>query len=218
MKNIIFIAPPASGKGTQSKLISNTYNIPHISTGEIMRDSRNPNTDIGKIIIKCQDERKLVPLDITLKLIQERLSNNDCNNGYILDGFPRSIEQALEYDKMLKAINKEIDLVIYMEIDKDIALKRTLNRRICSSCGATYNLLIDDLKPKNDDFCDDCGSKLTTRTDDNEITFEKGFNTYLEETKPLVEYYKQRGILKEIKIEEKDSVQDVFDKIKSIIG
>ena len=114
MKNIIFIAPPASGKGTQSKLISQTFNIPHISIGEIMRAFRDPNTEIGRIIIKCQDERRLVPLDITLKLIKERLNSDDCNNGYILDGFPRSIEQAMEYDDILKEINKTIDVVIYM--------------------------------------------------------------------------------------------------------
>jgi len=218
VKNIIFIAPPASGKGTQSKLISQTYSIPHISVGEIMREYRNPETEIGRIIIKCQDERSLVPLDITLKLIKMRLSNDDCSNGYILDGFPRSMEQAIEYDKILKSINKEIDVVIHMEIDKDLALKRTLSRRICSKCGETYNLLIDNLKPINDNICDKCGCQLTMRSDDNEDTFIKGFNTYLEQTKPLVDYYKKRGILRELTVEEEDLVQDVFSKIKSIIG
>jgi len=218
MKNIIFIAPPASGKGTQSKLISKTFNIPHISIGDIMRDSRNPDTEIGRIIIKCQDERVLVPLDITLKLIKERLNNEDCSNGYVLDGFPRNIEQAIEYDKMLKAINKDIDVVIYMEIDKNVALKRTLSRRVCPNCGETYNLLFDDLKPMINDVCDKCKSQLVTRSDDNECTFIKGFNTYLEQTMPLIHYYKKRGILRELKVEENDSVQDVFKKIKSIIG
>ena len=139
MKNIIFIAPPASGKGTQSKLISQEYNIPHISIGEIMRGARDANTEEGRIIIECQDERKLVPLDITLELIKTRLNSDDCDSGYILDGFPRNLEQAIEYDKILSNINKNIDLVIYMDIDYELALNRTLSRRICSKCGETYN-------------------------------------------------------------------------------
>lgn len=218
MKNIIFIAPPAAGKGTQSKLISQEYSIPHISVGDIMRGARDANTEIGRIIIKCQDERKLVPLDITLKLIKERLNSNDCDNGYILDGFPRSLEQALEYDKILSSINKNIDIVIYMDIDKELALKRTLSRRICLKCGMTYNLLDDKLKPIVDNVCDKCGNKLDLRTDDNVQIFNKGFEVYLEETLPLIHYYEQRGILRKIKIESTDTVQDVFNKIKSIIG
>lgn len=218
MKNIIFIAPPASGKGTQSRLISNEYKIPHISIGEIMRGARDPNTEIGRIIIECQDERKLVPLDITLKLIKTRLNSDDCDNGYILDGFPRNLEQALEYDKILSNINKNIDLVIYMDIDYELALRRTLSRRICSKCGETYNLLDDSLKPLVDNTCNKCGSELSTRSDDNVDTFNKGFNLYLEETLPLIHYYEKRGILRKIKIESTDTVQDIFNKLKSIIG
>ena len=218
MKNIIFIAPPASGKGTQSRLISHEYKIPHISIGEIMRGARDANTEIGRIIIECQDERKLVPLDITLKLIKTRLNSDDCDNGYILDGFPRNLEQAIEYDKILSNINKNIDLVIYMDIDRELALKRTLSRRICSKCGETYNLLDDTLKPLVDNTCNKCGSELSTRSDDNEVTFNKGFDLYLEETLPLIYYYEQRGILRKIKIESTDTVQDIFNKLKSIIG
>lgn len=218
MKNIIFIAPPAAGKGTQSKLISKEFNIPHISIGEIMREYRNPNTEIGRIIIKCQDERALVPNEITFKILQDRLSKSDCNNGYILDGFPRSMEQALEYDNILRNLNKKIGNVIYMDIDKEVALKRTLSRVVCSKCGETYNLENINLKPKKDGICDKCGCDLKVRTDDNESTFLKGFETYLNQTKPLIDYYNQRGILIQIKIEEQDSILDVFNKIKSIIG
>ena len=218
MKNIIFIAPPAAGKGTQSKLISKEFKIPHISIGEIMREYRNPDTEIGRIIIKCQDERALVPNEITFKILQDRLSKSDCNNGYILDGFPRSMEQALEYDNILLNLNKEIGNVIYMDIDKEVALKRTLSRVVCSKCGETYNLENINLKPKKDGICDKCGCDLKVRTDDNESTFLKGFETYLNQTKPLIDYYNQRGILIQIKIEEQDSILDVFNKIKSIIG
>lgn len=217
MKNIIFIAPPAAGKGTQSKLISETFNIPHISIGDIMRESRNPNTEVGRIIIKCQDERALVPLDITLKLIKERLGKEDCNNGYILDGFPRNLEQALEYEKILNTLNKEIGVVIYMDIDKETALERTLSRVVCSKCGETYNLLIDNLKPQTEGICDKCGSNLKTRTDDNEQTFIKGFDTYIKETTPLIEYYQNKGVLKKIELNKDKSAQDIFNEIKQII-
>ena len=217
MKNIIFIAPPAAGKGTQSKLISQTYNIPHISIGDIMREARNPNTEVGKIIIKCQDERVLVPLNITLDLIKERLAKEDCNDGYILDGFPRSLEQAYEYEKILTSLNKDIGVVIFLDIDKDLALERTLSRVICPKCGATYNLLVDNLKPKSNGTCDKCGENLKTRTDDNEKTFIKGFDTYIKETAPLIEFYQNKGILKTIKVSKEKSAEDIFNQIKEII-
>ncbi len=218
MKNIIFIAPPAAGKGTQSKLVSQAYNIPHISIGDIMRSARDPNTEIGKIIIKCQDERKLVPLDITLNLLKTRIAKEDCNNGYILDGFPRNLEQAYEYEKILKSLNKEIGVVIFLDIDKNLALERTLSRMICPSCGATYNLLNEELKPKKEGICDKCNSNLTTRTDDNKNTFIKGFNTYMKETLPLIEYYQNKGVLKIIKVNKNKSIQDIFNQIKEIIS
>ena len=218
MKNIIFIAPPAAGKGTQSKLVSQAYNIPHISIGDIMRSARDPNTEIGKIIIKYQDERKLVPLDITLNLLKTRITKEDCNNGYILDGFPRNLEQAYEYEKILKSLNKEIGVVIFLDIDKNLALERTLSRMICPSCGATYNLLNEELKPKKEGICDKCNSNLTTRTDDNKNTFIKGFNTYMKETLPLIEYYQNKGLLKIIKVNKNKSTQDIFNQIKEIIS
>lgn len=218
MKNIIFIAPPAAGKGTQSKLISETYNIPHISIGDIMREARDPNTEVGKIIIKCQDERRLVPLNITLDLLKERLNKDDCKDGYILDGFPRSLEQASEYEKILTVLNKDLGVVIYLDIDKDLALERTLSRIVCPKCGESYNLLVDNLKPQVDGICDKCGNSLQTRTDDNKETFIKGFDTYINETSPLIEYYKNKNVLKEIKVSKEKSAQDIFNKIKEIIS
>ena len=217
MKNIIFIAPPAAGKGTQAKLVSQEYNIPHISIGEIMRNARNPETEIGRIIIKCQDERTLVPLDITLKLIKDRLSQSDCNNGYILDGFPRSIEQAHEYNKILKELNKEIGVVIFMDIDKETALKRTLSRVICPTCGETYNLLIENLKPKKENTCDKCGNNLKVRSDDNEKTFIKGFETYINSTVDLIDYYQNLGCLYKLNVKDK-SVEEVFEEVKRVLN
>ena len=217
MKNIIFIAPPAAGKGTQSKLISEYYNIPHISLGDILREFRDPNTEEGKVIIKCQDERSLVPLDIILRVIKKRISESDCKDGYILDGFPRSIDQAIEYDKMLEELNSDIDLVVFMDIDKDLALKRTLSRIVCPNCKTSYNLLVKDLAPKKDGICNKCGNVLETRTDDNEQTFIKGFNTYIEKTLPLIEYYDKKGKLKKLEIKEEDSAEEIFEKIKNFI-
>ena len=216
MKNIIFIAPPAAGKGTQAKLVSEKYNIPHISIGEIMRNARNPETEIGRTIIRCQDERILVPLDITLELIKERLSQSDCDNGYLLDGFPRSLEQAHEYNKILKDLNKELGIVIFMDIDKETALKRTLSRVICPTCGETYNLLIENLKPKKDNICDKCGSNLKVRSDDNEKTFIKGFETYMNSTVDLIDYYQNLGCLYKLNVKDK-SVEEVFEEVKKVL-
>lgn len=218
MNNIIFIAPPAAGKGTQSKLLSEAYNIPHISLGDIMREARNPNTEVGKIIIKCQDERALVPLNITLDLLKERLAKSDCNNGYILDGFPRSLEQAYEYEKILSELNKDLGIVIYLDINRDLALERTLSRIVCPVCGESYNILVDNLRPKNDGICDKCGNNLKTRTDDNKETFIKGFDTYINQTSPLIKYYRGKNVLKEIKVTNEKSTQDIFNEINNFIN
>lgn len=218
MKNIVFIAPPAAGKGTQSKLISEFYHIPHISLGDMMRDARDSNTEVGRIIMKCQDERMLVPLDITLGLLKDRLAREDCGNGYILDGFPRNLKQAYEYDKILENLNKEIGIVIFMDIDRDLALERTLGRVVCPKCGSTYNLLVDSLKPKMDGICNKCGSDLKIRTDDNESTFIKGFDTYMKETLPLIEFYQKKGVLKKIEVRKEKSAQDIFNEIKQLVN
>ncbi len=218
MKNIIFVAPPAAGKGTQANLISKYYGIPHISLGDIMREARDPNTEVGRIIINCLDTRQLVPFDIVMRLLNDRLNNEDCNNGYILDGFPRNIEQAIEYDKILNNLNKDIGIVIYMEINKDLALKRTLSRIVCPKCNATYNMINDDLKPKKDGICDICGCDLKIRTDDNKETFIKGFETYMKETLPLIEYYKDKNKLIKIEVNENKTTNDIFNEIKKYIA
>ena len=217
MKNIILLAPPAAGKGTQGKLISETYHIPTISIGEIMRNARNPETEVGRIIIECQDNRKLVPLDITLKLMKDRINEKDCENGYILDGFPRSIEQAEEYDRMLKEMGKDEGIVIFMDIDKDLAFKRTMSRIVCPTCGSTYNLLVPELKPKEENICDNCHNVLKKRTDDNEETFYKGFNTYIENTFDLNKYYEDKKILRKVIVDEEKTPQELFEEIKEIL-
>lgn len=217
MKNIILIAPPAAGKGTQAKLIHDFYQIPNISLGEIMRHARDDSTEIGRTIIECQDKRMLVPLPITLKLIRERILKEDCVNGYVLDGFPRTVEQAMNYDQMLAEMGKEIGHVIFLDIDKELALKRTLGRLVCSNCGQNYNLYFENMLPKEEGICDCCHHALSKRTDDNEETFYKGFQTYVDNTIDLIQYYEKKHILSRIKILEDETPEGLFQKIKEIL-
>ena len=218
MKNIIFIAPPAAGKGTQSKLISAEYNSPHISTGDLLRDEINSGSQLGESLKQEMDQGNLISNKIIVNLLRNRISKVDCNNGYILDGYPRNVEQAKIYKDMLKELNKDIGVVIYMEIDKNLALERTLSRMICSSCGTSYNTNVAELRPRIDGICDKCGHTLKVRSDDNKNTFLNRFDTYLTETNPLINYYEELGILRKIEIHEKDSAQDIFNEIKNILN
>lgn len=217
MKNIILLAPPAAGKGTQAKRIHDFYQIPHISLGEIMRHARDDTTEVGKVIIACQDARKLVPLSITLRLIYDRIQKDDCKNGYVLDGFPRTIEQALAYEKMLSSLGQEIGHVFFLDIDKDLALKRTLGRLICPNCGDNYNVHFPLMCPLRENICNRCHHTLVKRSDDTAEIFEKGFQTYMESTAGLIEYYKEKGLLREIPITEKETPDGLFQKIKEIL-
>jgi len=215
VKNIIFIAPPGAGKGTQSKLVSSEYNIPHISTGDLLRYEVSKETELGKNIKNKIDNGMFVSDDIVLELIKNKISSPECANGYILDGYPRNVDQAISYDKLLKDLNKDLGVVIFMDIDKDLALERTVSRVICPKCGSSYNLMA--VKPKVNGICDRCGSELKTRDDDNKETFLSRFETYIDKTSSLLEYYQDKGVLEKIEVEGKMTPTDVFDKIKEII-
>ena len=218
MKNIIFIAPPAAGKGTQSKLVSHEYNIPHISTGDLLRDEVATGSVLGKFLKEEMDKGGLISDDTIINLLRERINQVDCNRGYILDGYPRNVDQAMIYDTMMHELGRDVGIVIFMDIDRDLALKRTVGRLICSSCGASYNKDVPSLKPQMEGICDKCGHTLTVRGDDTLETAQVRFDTYMRETAPLIEYYRQKGILRELKILESDTAQDVFQKIKLLIG
>ena len=218
MKNIIFISPPAAGKGTQSKFLSEEYNIPHISAGDLLRDEVASGSELGKELKAIMDAGKLVGLSDILKLLENRLSQDDCNNGYILDGYPRDMAQAKAYEELLDKLNMEIGHVIFLDIDKELAVKRTLSRLICPKCGSSYNLEVEEVKPKKDGICDRCGSELKHRSDDNEETILKRFDTYMESTKDLIEYYKNLGVLTTIKVEKDKSAEDIFEEIKEVIN
>lgn len=211
MENIIFIAPPAAGKGTQSVKIKDAYHLAHISTGDLLRAATKENTPEGLLIRNLMESGGLVSDEITEGLLLKRLAEHDCDNGYILDGFPRNIKQAHDYQELLKKLNKDVGVVIYLALDKEIARKRIVGRESCANCGAMYNNMIDTMKPKVAGICDKCGNPLSKRSDDNDVTFERRYDTYLKETEPLLEFYKQLGVLETV-----DSNQDA-DKVFSDI-
>jgi len=218
MKNIIFIAPPAAGKGTQAKLLAEKYNIPHISTGDLLREEATKSTDLGLKIKDIMKMGALVSDEIITELLKNRLVNEDCNNGYILDGYPRNLEQAKIYDELLKEINRDLGIVIFLDIDRELAMKRTLSRIVCSNCGASYNSIIEALKPKKENICDKCSFNLNVRADDNEETFITRFDTYVKKTQSLIDYYKNKNVLKVVNVLDGLSALDIFGQIEEIIN
>ena len=200
MKNIIFIAPPAAGKGTVSARICDKYNIPHISTGDLLRDEIKNSTKLGLEIKDAMARGEFVSDEVITKLLKKRLSSKDCKKGYILDGYPRNVNQAIVYDKLLEELDFDLGKVILLDIDKDVAMQRALSRLVCSKCGLSYNLLNKELSPVKEGICDSCGSPLKSRSDDNEETFINRFNTYMNETFPLVDYYEKKNNLVKINV------------------
>ena len=192
MRDIILIAPPAAGKGTQAKLLSSKYQIPHISTGDLLRAATG---ELGDIVKKTMESGALVSDDLVLKLLEERITKEDCQNGYILDGFPRNVSQAESYMKLLEKLNKPLGDVIYLDASKEITQKRIVGRLTCPTCGAVYNDQIDESKPKKFGTCDKCNGPLSKRSDDNLETFEKRYQTFMNETYPLLNYFKNKGKL-----------------------
>ena len=192
MQDIILIAPPAAGKGTQAKLLSSKYQIPHISTGDLLRAATG---ELGDIVKKTMESGALVSDDLVLKLLEERITKEDCQNGYILDGFPRNVSQAESYMKLLEKLNKPLGDVIYLDASKEVTQKRIVGRLSCPTCGAVYNDQIDESKPKRFGTCDKCNGPLSKRSDDNLETFEKRYQTFMNETYPLVNYFKSKGKL-----------------------
>ena len=216
MKNIIFIAPPAAGKGTISSMICSKYNIPHISTGDLLRNEIANGTKIGLQIKEGMSRGEFVTDELITKLLKKRLSSKDIKKGYVLDGYPRNIVQAEIYDNLLKELEFDSSIVIFLDIDKMAALNRIKSRMVCTKCGMSYNLSTPDLSPVRAGLCDSCSSVLTIRTDDTEETFINRFDTYMKETYPLIEYYQNKNNL--VKIEVKDKTPDeIFNEVKKVI-
>ena len=196
MKNIVFLGAPGAGKGTQSEFIIKKYGIIQISTGDMLRAAVKAGSPLGKVAKEYMDNGKLVTDEIIIGLMKERLAQPDCKNGFILDGFPRTLNQAKSLDDMLVTLGVTNNIAVYLDIDLDEALKRVLGRITCPKCKRSYNKNIDKLMPVNGNICDDCKVELESRSDDNEETFKVRFNTYLENTSPIIDYYKEKGILK----------------------
>jgi len=215
MKSIIFIAPPAAGKGTQARLVSEKYGIPHISTGDLLRAARDGNDEYSEIITKIQDEGKLVPDEIVLELLKERLEQFDCKNGYILDGFPRNLDQAKHYEEMLKDIDMELGHVIVIDLDREIAESRISSRLVCPKCGAVYSTANESTKPKNENVCDSCSTTLIHRKDDDVATYGVRYQTYLDDTAPLIIYYQYKDVLHYV--DGNKSKDEIFNEITTII-
>ncbi len=215
MKNIIFLAPPAAGKGTLSEMLVNKYGYGHISTGDLLREEIKNQTEIGKQAEDLMKQGKFVSDDVIIELISNRITKPDCENGYILDGFPRTLVQAEKYDELLKELGKDLGVVIYINIDKEMAMKRACSRITCPKCGKIYNKYSNEMKPKVEGICDDCGVELTQRSDDSEETFIKRFDEYVNKTMPLFDYYKNKGVLKTIEAHE--SKYDTFNDAVEIL-
>ena len=216
-KVFIFLGPPGSGKGTQTSRLADKLSIPHIDTGSLLRKNIQDETELGKIAKSYIDKGNLVPLNVVSSVIKERLMEDDCQNGYILDGFPRSIEQARALEEILSQVGKftlkDDAMAIYFDIDNELLIKRLINRRSCPKCGTIYNLISNP--PKIMDYCDICDTKLTIRKDDNEETARARFKTYENETAPLYDYFKQLGILEELKAD--GSISEIWENLKEIV-
>ena len=211
MKNIIFIAPPAAGKGTQSNLLKDKYDYVHISTGDMLREIVSSDSELGKVVKNIIDKGNLVSDDLIFELLKNKLSNIE-GKPFILDGFPRTLNQALFLDNNLKIENY---IVIYLELSKDDAVKR-INGRLTCSCGKSYNLNDNNLKPKVTDICDVCGKKLVKRDDDNLEAFKIRFDVFLKNIKPLIDYYKDKNKLKVVNVNR--DVNDIFREILKVVA
>uniref|UniRef100_A0A7C3MMV3 Adenylate kinase n=1 Tax=Dictyoglomus thermophilum TaxID=14 RepID=A0A7C3MMV3_DICTH len=212
MKAIIFLGPPGAGKGTHAKEISYILNIPHISTGDIFREAIKNQTELGMRVKEFLDSGKLVPDELVWEVVKDRLDTEDCKDGFILDGFPRTILQAELLDKYLNERNADLK-VIYLDASDDLVIKRLSSRRVCKNCGAIYNII--SMPPKKEGICDICGGELYQRSDDYPEVIKKRLETYYKETQPLIDYYKNRGVMYTI-IAEKDR-EEVLQEILKVV-
>ena len=211
---IILLGSPGAGKGTQAQSISNKYSIPHISTGDIFRMNISNGTELGILAKSYMDKGLLVPDNVTIDLVKTRLKEEDTKNGFLLDGFPRTIYQADVLDELLKEDSQKIDAALLIKVPRGFIIKRMTGRRVCPNCGASYHLEFNP--PTQKGICDDCGSSLIQRKDDTEETVQERLDIYDFQTLPLIEYYTEKGILKSV--DGTKAINEVFEEIIEILG
>jgi adenylate kinase len=212
--NLVLMGLPGAGKGTQAEKIVEKYGIPHISTGDMFRAAIKDGTELGLKAKSFMDKGDLVPDEVTIGIVRERLSKDDCNKGFLLDGFPRTVAQAEALENILSDLNKKIDFVINIDVDQEILMERLTGRRICKSCGATYHLVFNP--PAKQDVCDKCGGDLYQRADDNEETVGNRLEVNLKQTKPLLDFYETKGYLRNINGQQ--DIRIVFADLDKLLG
>lgn len=208
---IIMLGAPGAGKGTQAKMIADKYEIPHVSTGDIFRANIKNGTALGMEAKSYMDKGQLVPDELTVKILLDRVAQEDCKKGYVLDGFPRTIPQAEVLDKALTELNDKIDYAINVDVPDENIVRRMSGRRACVNCGATYHVV--HIPPKTEGVCDRCGNELILRDDDKEETVKNRLSIYHEQTQPLIDYYTAKGVLKNV-----DGTQDMQVVFENIIA
>ena len=206
---IIMLGAPGAGKGTQAKMIADKYGVPHVSTGDIFRANIKNGTELGMEAKKYMDQGLLVPDELTVRILLDRVAQDDCKNGYVLDGFPRTIPQAEVLDSELTKLGDHIDYAINVDVPDENIVKRMSGRRACLTCGATY-------PPKKEGICDVCGSELVLRDDDKPETVKNRLNVYHEQTQPLIDFYTEKGVLKTV--DGTVPMEEVFAAITAILG
>ena len=211
---IIMLGAPGAGKGTQAKQIADKYAIPHISTGDIFRANLKAGTELGKKAKEYMDQGLLVPDELTCDLVMDRIGQDDCKNGFVLDGFPRTIPQAEALDAALTKINQKMDYAIDVDVPDENIVNRMSGRRACLNCGATYHIV--SIPTKVEGVCDRCGSPVVLRDDDQPETVKKRLDVYHEQTQPLIDYYKEQNILRTVDVTQ--PMEDVFGAIVEILG
>lgn len=211
---IIMLGAPGAGKGTQAKRIAEKYGVPHISTGDIFRANIKNGTELGKEAKSYMDQGLLVPDELTVRLLLDRVAQDDCRNGYVLDGFPRTIPQAEVLDAELTKLGEKVDYAVNVDVPDENIINRMSGRRACLNCGATYHIV--SIPPRKEGICDTCGSELVLRDDDQPETVKNRLKVYHDQTQPLIDYYQAKGVLRSV--DGTLPMEEVFEAIVAILG